>query len=179
VNATEDCSPACNEAGLLTTITEQHDLEKNTRNAGTRNLGSAQLSPPQLGVIFHVSNLRLTPSMFDLTTAEMSAGTTIVFTVLDILKRLTAALQLLRLSEDVIPTLVSNGSTTAEHANAVLSQIPALRKDIDEQVNAAKIAMESIQDRVEAVAQFLMLHRKSLTRAQSEDLDRWLAEVRG
>ena len=167
-----------NEDGLLTIITELHDLEKIPQIVGTRIPKSAHYPAPN-GRDFSRLNLRLTPSMFDLPTAETSAGTTLVVTVLDLLKRLTAALQLLRLSEDVIPTLVSSGSTTAEHANAVLAQIPALRKDIDDQVNAAKIAMESIQDRVEAVAQFLMLHRKSLTRAQSEDLDRWLAEVRG
>ena len=34
------------------------------------------------------------------------------------------------------------------------------------------------QDRIEAVAQFLMLHRSSLSQAQSKDMDRWLAEVR-
>jgi hypothetical protein len=107
-----------------------------------------------------------------------SAGTPIVITVLDMLKRLTAGLHLLRLAEDVIPSLVASGVTTAEHANKVLAQIPALRTDIDEQVNAAKAMMVSIQDRIEAVAQFLMLHRSSLSQAQAEHLDRWNAEVR-
>lgn len=106
-------------------------------------------------------------------------GGAIVTTVLDMLKRLTAALHLLRLAEQVIPTLVSRGRTTDEHAKKILDQFPALRTDIDEQVNAAKIMMSSIQDRVESIAQFLILHRSALSPAQAEDLDRWLAEVRG
>ena len=116
--------------------------------------------------------------MLDLNTESASAGNPIVITVLDMLKRLIAGLHLLRLAEDVIPSLVASRVTTAEHANKVLAQIPALRTDIDDQVNAAKAVMVSIQDRIEAVAQFLMLHRSSLNQAQSEDLDRWLAEVR-
>jgi hypothetical protein len=117
--------------------------------------------------------------MLDLNRSSSPFGGPIVITVLDMLKRLTAALHLLKLAEDVIPSFVSSGVTTAEHAEKILAQIPALRTDIDDQVNAAKIMMVSIQDRVEAVAQFLMLHRASLSRAQSEDLDRWLGEVRG
>jgi len=111
-------------------------------------------------------------------TRTASAGNPIVLTVLDMLKRLTAGLHLLRLAEEVIPSLVAEGATTAEHANEVLAEIPALRTDIDDQVNAAKIMMVSIQDRMETIAQFLMLHRSSLSQAQSKDMDRWLAEVR-
>jgi hypothetical protein len=103
----------------------------------------------------------------------------IITTVLVMLKRLTASLQLLRLAEEAVPALVKSGRTTNENAQRVLDQIPALRNDIDLQVNAAKIMMESIQDRVETVAQFLLLHRCALNRGQSEDLDRWLVEVRG
>lgn len=103
----------------------------------------------------------------------------IIGTVLNMLKRLTASLQLLRLAEEALPALVKSGRTTNENAQTVLDQIPALRRDIDEQVNAAKIMIELIQDRVEAVAQFLLLHRAALNRGQSEDLDRWLSEVRG
>ncbi|HTO02479.1 MAG TPA: hypothetical protein VL069_02200 [Opitutus sp.] len=106
-------------------------------------------------------------------------GASIVTSVLDILKRLTAALHLLRLAEQVIPTLLSRGHVTGEEAQKILDQIPALRSDIDEQVNAAKFMMASIQDRVESIAQFLLFHRDALGRAQVEDLDRWLAEVRG
>ena len=103
----------------------------------------------------------------------------IISTVLNMLKRLTASLQLLRLAEEAVPALVKSGRMTNENAQTVLDQIPALRRDIDLQVNAAKIMMESIQDRVEEVAQFLLLHRSALNRGQAEDLDRWLAEVRG
>lgn len=117
--------------------------------------------------------------MFNPQSSSAPFGASIVASVLDILKRLTAALHLLRLAEQVIPTLLAGGHTTSEHAQKVLEQIPALRSDIDEQVNAAKFMMTSIQDRVEGIAQFLRLHREALSRAQTEDLDRWLAEVRG
>lgn len=108
-----------------------------------------------------------------------SGGGTSILSVLEILKRLTAGLHLLRLADDVIPKLVADDSTMHEHAHLVLAQIPVLRRDIDLQVEASKALMNSIQDRVEAIAQFLLLHRKRLSPAQSEDLDRWLAELRG
>lgn len=117
--------------------------------------------------------------MFNPQSSSAPFSASIVSSVLDILKRLTAALHLLRLAEQVIPTLLSGGHTTGEQAQKILAQIPALRSDIDEQVNAAKIMMVSIQDRVESIVQFLLFHRNALSRAQAEDLDRWLAEVRG
>jgi hypothetical protein len=117
--------------------------------------------------------------MFNPHSSSSPFNASIVTSVLDMLKRLTAALHLLRLAEQVIPVLISGGHTTREHAQKILDQIPALRADIDEQVNAAKFMMVSIQDRVESIAQFLLFHRNALGRAQAEDLDRWLAEVRG
>ena len=117
--------------------------------------------------------------MFNLQSSSAPFGTPIVTSVLDLLKRLTAALHLLRLAEQVMPTLLSRGHATIQQAQEVLDQIPALRSDIDEQVNTAKFMMTSIQDRVESIAQFLRLHREALGKAQVEDLDRWLAEVRG
>jgi hypothetical protein len=117
--------------------------------------------------------------MSESATSGLSTATSVVSTVLSILNRLTAALQLLRLADEAIPALVSSGATTQENADLILAQLPALRQDIDDQVNAAKVMMDSIQDRVESVAQFLMLHRKALRPDQSENLDRWLAQVRG
>lgn len=117
--------------------------------------------------------------MHESATSGLSTATSVVSTVLDILKRLTAALQLLRLADEALPDLVASGATTKEHADLISSQLPALRQDIDDQVNAAKVMMGSIQDRVESIAQFLMLHRKALRPDQSENLDRWLAQVRG
>jgi hypothetical protein len=117
--------------------------------------------------------------MSESATPTLSAANSVVSTVLSILKRLTAALQLLRLADEAIPTLVSSGATTKENADLISAQLPALRKDIDDQVNAAKVMMGSIQDRVESVAQFLLLHRKALRLDQSENLDHWLAQVRG
>ena len=118
--------------------------------------------------------------MLEFTESSASTGaTTVVSTVMIMMRRLTAALHLIQLAEEVVPKLVSDGRTPADHGARILGQIPALRADIDEQVNAAKALMESIQDRVESLTQFLMLHRNALSRAQSEDLDRWLAELRG
>ena len=117
--------------------------------------------------------------MFNPHSSSSPFSGSIITSVLEILKRLTAALHLLRLAEQSIPALVSGGHTSSENAQKILDQIPALRRDIDEQVNAAKIMMVSIQDRVESIGQFLLLHRKSLGPAQGEDLERWLAEIKG
>lgn len=102
-----------------------------------------------------------------------------IITVMDVLKRLTGALLLLKLAEHVIPKLVSNGHTTAEHAGVILGQIPALRADIQHEVDSAKTAMEAIQDRVEVIAQFLLLHKGGLNPVQSGELQHLLDEVRG
>jgi polyhydroxyalkanoate synthesis regulator phasin len=97
----------------------------------------------------------------------------------EIVKRLPSALHLLKLAEEVIPTLVSRGATTAESAKTILGQIPALRADIEEEIASAKRMMRSIQDRVEALAQFLLLHRGMLTAQQSAELDRQLKALKG
>lgn len=102
-----------------------------------------------------------------------------ITSLLEIIRRLTGALHLLRLAEEVIPTLVSRGVTTAENAAIILGQIPSLRADIDEQVANAKSAMRSIHDRIEALAQFILLHRTMLTERQSEELERHLKTLRG
>jgi hypothetical protein len=92
--------------------------------------------------------------------------------------RLKAALSLVLLAETVIPRLVSDGHTTAENAAIVLAQIPELRTEIQAQIDKVKEAMEAIQDRVEGLAQFLLLHRAALTSEQSAELDRNLAALR-
>ena len=52
--------------------------------------------------------------MFNLDASGSSLAVGTVTTVLDILKRLTAALHLLRMAEEIIPALVNKGSTTGE-----------------------------------------------------------------
>lgn len=99
--------------------------------------------------------------------------------LLDIVRRLPPALHLLKLAEEVIPGLVSRGATTSENARVILGQIPALRADIEEQIASAQRMMQSIQDRVEALAQFLLLHRGMLTAQQAAELDRQLKGLRG
>lgn len=99
--------------------------------------------------------------------------------LIDIVKRLTAALQLVKLAEEVIPRLVSEKLTSDKNATTILSQIPALRADIDRQIQNAKDAMEGIQDRIEILTQFLLLHRNALTAEQSALLDQNLAGLRG
>ena len=98
--------------------------------------------------------------------------------LIDIVKRLTAALQLVNLAEEVIPTLVSAGRTTEESAALILKQIPGLRGDIVGQIESALKAMEGIQDRVEILTQFLLLHRGARTANQSALLDQNLAALR-
>lgn len=111
-------------------------------------------------------------------TGEKSPGSSAVVSVLEIVSRLGAALRLVGLAEEAIPQIASSGHTSKDVADEVLRQIPSLRADIAQQIEAAKAMLSSIQDRVEAVAQFLMLHRKVLSREQSHDLDRWMSELR-
>ncbi|HEX2852648.1 MAG TPA: hypothetical protein VHO24_05370 [Opitutaceae bacterium] len=99
--------------------------------------------------------------------------------LLGIVKRLPAALVLLKLAEEVVPSLVARGATSAESAQVILGQIPALRADIDDQIASAERMMRSIRDRVEALAQFLLLHRSMLTPRQAEELDRQLKMLQG
>lgn len=99
--------------------------------------------------------------------------------LLEIVKRLPPALHLLQLAEEVIPTLVTRGATSAESARIILGQIPGLRADIEDQIANARRMMQSIQDRIEALAQFLLLHRGMLTAQQSAELDRQLKALKG
>lgn len=102
-----------------------------------------------------------------------------ILTAMDVLKRLSGALLLLKLAETIIPRLVSNGHTSPEVASKVLGQIPTLRSEITHQIEAVKAVMEMIQDRVEAIAQFLLLHRSHIDDNDSAELNRLLGEVRG
>lgn len=100
-------------------------------------------------------------------------------TLIDIVKRLNAALQLVKLAEEVIPGLITGGRSTKENGSIILSQIPALRADIDRQIENAKHAMEGVQDRIEVLTQFLLLHRGALNTEQAERLDQNLKALRG
>ena len=98
--------------------------------------------------------------------------------LIDIVRRLRAGLEIVKLSQTVFPRLVADGRTTAEIVDAFLAQLPALQADIEKQIQSAKAAMDAIQDRVEALAQLLLLHRAALSPSESEQLTKSLAQLR-
>jgi hypothetical protein len=101
-----------------------------------------------------------------------------ITSAMGVLKRLSGSLLLLKLAETIIPRLVANGYTDHGSAEKVLGQVPSLRAEIGRQIEAVKEAMELIQDRVEAVAQFLLVHRVHLEPTEESEVRRLLSEVR-
>lgn len=100
-------------------------------------------------------------------------------TAITVLKRLSGSLLLLKIAEAVIPRLVRNGHMTASAAEKILAQVPELRAEISREIEAVREAMELIQDRVESIAQFLLLHRTHLEANEESEVQRLLQEVRG
>lgn len=96
-----------------------------------------------------------------------------------VLKRLSGSAQLLTLAETVILRLVAHGHTDAKSAEKVLGRVPALRAEITRQIEAVQEAMELIQDGVEAVAQFLLVHRTHLQPDEASEVHKLLGEIRG
>jgi hypothetical protein len=139
---------------------------------GTKSPSAHRTKPPPVSI-------PRSPLSFSMSAFESRDTPSAVATVLEIVNRLGAALRLIGLAEEAVPHMVAKGHTTDDVARRVMSQIPSLKADIVAQIEAAKVMLSSIQDRVEAVAQFLMLHRKALSATQSRDLDCWMTELRG
>lgn len=102
-----------------------------------------------------------------------------ITSAMSVLKRLSGSLLLLKLAETIVPRLVARGYMEQNSAEKVLGQLPALRAEIGRQIEAVQQAMEMIQDRVEAVAQFLLVHRTHLEPDEESEVRRLLGEVRG
>ena len=67
----------------------------------------------------------------------------------------------------------------ATTAATVLSQVPQLRSDLQRQIEAAVESLGGLQDRVEVLGQFMLLHREALAATEVADLERLLTTVRG
>ncbi len=99
--------------------------------------------------------------------------------LINLVGRLSAGAALVRLAAEVLPRLSSTGRMPPLDAVRLLAEIPALQRDIEVQLQAAKQSAEAVQDRVETLAQFLLLHRASLSEDEVNQVERLLMAVRG
>ena len=99
--------------------------------------------------------------------------------LINLVGRLNAGAALVRLAAEVLPRLSSTGRMPPLDAVRLLAEIPALQRDIEVQLQAAKQSAEAVQDRVETLAQFLLLHRASLSEDEVNQVERLLMAVRG
>jgi hypothetical protein len=96
-----------------------------------------------------------------------------------LMSRLTAGAALIAVASDIVPRLVEQGWMSGDAAAAVLEQIPQLRDDLQRQIDAIAESIEGLQDRVEVLGQFLLLHRAALAPGEAAEVERLLAGVRG
>lgn len=96
-----------------------------------------------------------------------------------LLSRLQASASLVALAAGILPRLIAGGEMSPAEGKVVLDQIPALAQDVQEQISQFENSVEAVQDRVEILGQFLLLHRRSLTPNELASVKRLLAKVRG
>lgn len=108
----------------------------------------------------------------------MKIANTPLATVSAIVQRLAAASALVAMAQSAIPHLVNARLTAEADGLKILNQIAAIRTDIIEQLAAVVRAMESIQDRVEVLGQFLLLHRRALKTDDASEIERLLGAVK-
>jgi hypothetical protein len=97
----------------------------------------------------------------------------------DFVKQLEAGLGLISLAKRIFPRLVTEKRTTQENVEKMLAQIPALHEELLQALKAAKDAMDSVTDRLETLAQFLQVHRATLTPNESEELAQIIKALKG
>jgi hypothetical protein len=91
-----------------------------------------------------------------------------------LLQRLHAASNLVALALRIVPQVSSD-----ETAAIIGAQIAGLRRDIREQIDTVEQSMEKFSDRLETIAQFLLLNRDRMDPADAAEVHRLLASVRG
>lgn len=96
-----------------------------------------------------------------------------------IIARLAAGAALVALAGEILPRLVCEGRMSAASASTVLGQVPRLREDLQRQIDAATESLAGLQDRVEVLGQFLLLHQEALAPSEVADVERLLTTVRG
>ena len=96
-----------------------------------------------------------------------------------IIGRLAAGAALVVMAAEILPRLVDEGRMSASSASTVLEQVPRLREDLQRQIDAVAESLGALQDRVEVLGQFLLLHRDALAPTEVAELEQLLSTVRG
>jgi hypothetical protein len=96
-----------------------------------------------------------------------------------IIARLAAGAALVVMAAEILPRLVDEGRMSPASAATVLDQVPRLREDIQRQIDAVAESLGALQDRVEVLGQFLLLHRDALAPTEVAELEQLLSTVRG
>ena len=95
-------------------------------------------------------------------------------TFISLLDRLHAAVHLLNLASKLLPELAS------ETARQTISQqIRALRSEIQQQIDSVERSMQQFQDRLETIAQFVLVNRDKISPDDAREVERLVAAVRG
>ena len=94
--------------------------------------------------------------------------------MLSLLDRLNAAARLVALASKLVPKLESEDSVTT-----ISSQIERLQTEIQKQIEATERSMQGFEDRLETIAQFLLLHRSTIGSEEVKEVERLVGLVRG
>jgi D-Tyr-tRNAtyr deacylase len=95
-------------------------------------------------------------------------------TLISLLDRLHAGSRLLTIASELLPLLDSKDSV-----ETISSQIAALRNEIEEQIQSMERSMQNIEDRIETIAQFILLHRTKVDSTKAVEIEQLVAMVRG
>ena len=90
-----------------------------------------------------------------------------------LLGRLNAVAKMLNIAARLLPYVSSEDSATV-----ISQQIAELRAEVARQIAAAEQSMDHIEDKIQTVAQFLLLNRAKIDPSDATELEQLLAEVR-
>ncbi|MEO6001655.1 MAG: hypothetical protein ABIZ04_17005 [Opitutus sp.] len=96
-----------------------------------------------------------------------------ISTFSSLLGRLNAVAKMLNIAARLLPYVSSQDS-----ASVISQQIADLRAEVARQIAAAEQSMEHIEDKIQTIAQFLLLNRTKIDPADASELEQLLAEVR-
>lgn len=95
-------------------------------------------------------------------------------TFISLLDRLHAAMHLLNLASKLVPQLASDAAK-----QTIAQQIRALRGEIQQQIESVERSMQQFQDRLETIAQFVLVNRDKIGADEARQVERLVAAVRG
>jgi hypothetical protein len=99
--------------------------------------------------------------------------------VISIIDRLHAAYKLVSLVQIVMPRLVSAGTMSQSAADMMVDQIGGIGSQIEQRIDSLSASIDQIQDRVETLGQFLLLHRDALTAGEIREVEKQMIAVKG